>query len=681
MELNPLPSPTGKNGWRRPVLHCNFSLYTSILAVVVGCFPETSAQMVWEQTSPYPTHCALHGAVYGSNLYVAVGDANTVIASIDGRSWVQCMGPGQALSFFSVAYGIDTFVAVGNFGMIASSKDGLTWTKHSTPTVQHLFAVTYGNGMFVAVGDNGTILTSSDGANWAWRQGVSEPLASVAFGDGKFVAVGGRTRPVVAISTNGFSWTQMSLKGNRQLDEVAYGAGQFVAVGDYEIQTSADGVNWSLQTFTTSQPLRTLTFGKGIFVAGGLSGGVFVSTDGQQWALRTNLSASPIDLTYGAKGFVMVGGIGTLFFSPDGVIWNNQFAGCAGDLSSVAFGAGKFVAADVNQTLMTSTDGITWAAQAAGSGVGNRVRFVNGQFYVVGNGLASSPDATSWQSVEVWIANPILSDITYGNGQYLVSGYSAVYPPMGPPILFPVLSVSTNGQNWQLLSQVPDPLPVTLTFGNGRFVGLSSKDGAAQLMSSTNGLNWTRLAWTSVANLSDVIFASGMFVAVGPGGTILISTNGTDWAEATKTTFFSADFNSVTYAEGQFVAVGSTFFDGLAFAAVSTDGLIWMPTTVPNVSGLSSVAGGNGVKIAVGASGVVLRSPVTTRPLRLGGWQHQGAFVLELEGTFRHYYTVHTSDDLVTWSVWTNVVGQSRVQWIKDADPAPRPQRFYRATE
>lgn len=677
--LTPLPRAESRFS---PRFHLWSSIRAMILALSLSDPAITMAQVVWEQVSPYPTHNALCATACGESLYVAGGDAQTILASIDGRNWTVCTGPGKALSYFAIAYGGGTFVAVGDFGIIASSSDGMTWVKRDSGTSAHLFGVTYGNGMFVAVGDNGTVLTSTDASSWSRKFGLSKSLACVTFGDGKFVAVGGRTSPAVAVSTNGLTWTEFSPMGNSQLRKVAYGNGRFVAAGGYEIQTSEDGVNWTLQTFATSQPLTALTFGAGKFVAGGVGGGIFVSTNGQQWLAKTNFPGTqPADAAHGTKGFVMVGPRGTMLLSADGEIWSNHFIGCPDDLSSVVFGAERFLAASVNRALMTSQDGITWTVQAAGGGIGNRVRFVKDRFYVVGEGLASSPDGAKWQMHNTGVDTPILSDVSYGNQQYLVCGFSAVYPPSGPPLLFPALSASTDGTSWQPINPAPDPPPTAMAFGNGRFVGIASKNEVAQLMSSTNGLDWTIVAWPGVTSLSDIVFACGIFVAVGQSGTILISTNGTSWTEATKETVSPPDLNGVTYADGQFVTVGATSFDSFGFAAVSADGMGWAPTTVPPVGALAGIAGGNGVRIAVGTRGVVLRSPVTRRPLRLGGWQHQGGFVVELEGTSGSYCTLQTSPDLRAWDVWTNVAVSGRLQWIKDPTPNPPPRLFYRGVE
>lgn len=68
--------------------------------------------------------------------------------------------------------------------------------------------------------------------------------------------------------------------------------------------------------------------------------------------------------------------------------------------------------------------------------------------------------------------------------------------------------------------------------------------------------------------LESVAASSNRVVAVGDGGTVLVSTNGVQWTSASvgKTN----NLTSVTYASGQFVAVGDA-----ALVASSADGLNW----------------------------------------------------------------------------------------------------------
>jgi hypothetical protein len=71
----------------------------------------------------------------------------------------------------------------------------------------------------------------------------------------------------------------------------------------------------------------------------------------------------------------------------------------------------------------------------------------------------------------------------------------------------------------------------------------------------------------TVNNLSSVTYGNGQFVAVGDNGTILTSPDGVTWTSRGSGT--SSNLNSVTYGNRQYVAVGGNSVLG------STDGIIW----------------------------------------------------------------------------------------------------------
>ena len=92
--------------------------------------------------------------------------------------------------------------------------------------------------------------------------------------------------------------------------------------------------------------------------------------------------------------------------------------------------------------------------------------------------------------------------------------------------------------------------------------------------------------------LESVAASSNRVVAVGDGGTVLVSTNGVEWTAASigKTN----NLSSVTYASGVFVAVGDA-----AFVASSADGLSW---TVRN----TGKSGFNWYRVAPVSTGVMV---------------------------------------------------------------------------
>ena len=88
-----------------------------------------------------------------------------------------------------------------------------------------------------------------------------------------------------------------------------------------------------------------------------------------------------------------------------------------------------------------------------------------------------------------------------------------------------------------------------IAFGNGRFVALAGNI----IQTSTDGSVWTN-AHTNSLGLADLGFADGKFVAVGPAGTILRSTDGLEWTRVYSGV--DQDLGAVTFGGGRFLAIG-----------------------------------------------------------------------------------------------------------------------------
>ncbi|RYF65458.1 MAG: hypothetical protein EOO39_24825, partial [Cytophagaceae bacterium] len=152
---------------------------------------------------------------------------------------------------------------------------------------------------------------------------------------------------------------------------VAYGNGQWVIVGDYgRVLTSTDAVVWVSQKSNTTQNLN--------------------------------------DVVYAAGRWLCVGTNGVVLTSPDGATWSTYNTDPANRFDGVAYGGGLWIAVGRTNNarvgygvLFTSTDGITWADQPAAHQLSyglNKVRYLNGKWYVVGgNGvIATSSTGTNW---------------------------------------------------------------------------------------------------------------------------------------------------------------------------------------------------------------------------------------------------------------------------------------------
>ncbi len=149
-----------------------------------------------------------------------------------------------------------------------------------------------------------------------------------------------------------------------------------------------------------------------------------------------------------------------------------------------------------------------------------------------------------------------------------------------------------NNWHWRNPSPFPDTMH-SITFGAGEFVAVG--DGGV-VHTSTDGTTWDSGRRPVVFGLNKVIYTNGEFVAVGNAGTIITSTNGTDWT--VQNSGASNDLYAVAYGNGKFVAVG---LDGQL--AVSSNGADWTLGTGP--VGAFWITFGNGVFVARGAAASV----------------------------------------------------------------------------
>ena len=95
------------------------------------------------------------------------------------------------------------------------------------------------------------------------------------------------------------------------------------------------------------------------------------------------------------------------------------------------------------------------------------------------------------------------------------------------------------------------------------------------------------------ANWNSICYGDGKFVAVTTGTIAAYSANGINWTQATLPT--SASWRSVCYGGGKFVAVSQNN----TISAYSTDGINWTQATLPTGASWVSVCYGDGEFVAV----------------------------------------------------------------------------------
>ena len=529
--------------------------------------------------------------------------------------------------------------------------------------------VAFGAGRYVAVGFAGAISTSTDAITWTLLGQFGSAFNDVVFANGRFVAVGFSGN--ISTSTDGLNWTRRNLTSTPvvNLTAVLHDGTQFVAAGTRSaIFTSADGVTWApraavVPTFSDYLPvdIRGLAFGGGTYIAVTLDG-IYTTTNLSGPWVRNPLVPVRFSLravTFTGSSFIVAGDRGTFLRSTDnGVTWT---AGGSDSVNtddvwaSLASNGTRHVAVKGGfGSIATSTDGLTWRIVTnfpVDLQNFNGVNFINGQFIAVGSGgmIFTSADGLAWTQRS---SNPLgLGDfnaVAAGASGFVAVGVNGQ------------IASSPDGQTWTKRDSGTAGALSGIVFGGGKYVAVSSTFGMVH--SSTNGADWTNVL---VANFNAVAYDGSQYVAVGNGGAVRTSPDALVWATRVAASTAPA-LRGVAAGAGALVAVGDT---GLIIRS-SDAGVTWAPPTVPTSVGVATItfravifAGGQFVAIGQDQIGQVLSTVIVTSPDGITWTRRdvpytQSARAITYTGS-RYIVgggtsTILTSTDAITWTAETS---------------------------
>ncbi len=227
-----------------------------------------------------------------------------------------------------------------------------------------------------------------------------------------------------------------------------------------------------------------------------------------------------------------------------------------------------------------------WANSLPASVQWNGVAFGNGLHVAVGRDgtVATSPTGATWTITRY--GNPattVLNAVAFANGQFVAVGMGATRTGAA------LIMTSPDGTTWSVVETVANTVSAQLSdiaFGGGTWVAVGGA-GANRILTSTDGRTWTARSAPGFANGSKLTYGAGRFVAAGSGNTALTSTDGITWTNPTV-----APANTllvgVAFGGGRFVLVGrDANFTAAAFT--STDGTIW--TAAPAIANASNNTG------------------------------------------------------------------------------------------
>jgi hypothetical protein len=542
---------------------------------------------VWN-TSSTTVLLTLTSIVWASalSIFVATSNSGSIIISSDANTWTTIVSGSPAAppavqsgytrtieSLNSVAYYDGLIVAVGNAGTIITSIDGINWVVQDTPTSYNLKTISWattdspvvGDGQWTAAGDYSTVLISMDATSWIF--GFTDTFRAAAHNTGIWVFVGDGGVIYKSSGSQGTTLVQAASATTTNLYDIVYSTVdvQFVAVGaNGTILTSQSGTIWATQTSNTSLDLNKIIHDEAnnLYIAVGESGIILTSPDAITWTIRTsgvadNLYGIAIWPDAGTYSYIAVGDNNAITRCTNvlGTVWTKVTTGFLYDLRSITVanlsgGSYKAIAVGLNGSILFSTNsGQAWADLTGVSGTTEDLNSINyitwtsaagitlSKFFVVGNNatVISSDIGSSWSTPLDGIpATNHMFNIYYGLSNFWVVGsvgYSTLYGT-------DILDVATLTSQSLLLSfssiyGFSGPAFNSSNYGIGKFVLFGQYDS---ILVSDDGQNYisqpTRNFVTTNLNAADIygsIIVSSRFIAVGNKGLVLDSTDAITW--------------------------------------------------------------------------------------------------------------------------------------------------------
>lgn len=538
---------------------------------------------------------------------------------------------------FDMAYGLGVTIQVCERGQIYTSDDLVSWTPRASGTTKSLRAVTFLGQRVIITGEAGTVLYADSLEDFERVDlSTTDWLEGVAASDSKVVAVGDNA--AIYVSSDGVTWAKQTAPGGATnwLRGVAFGGNNFVAVGEGGFIATANASNpstWTQQTSSTSSNLNRVAYLNGTFWIVG-DGGVTLTNSNptlKNWALVSSGATNALYAVTGTSAARLLVGDKEVRLTDDGSTWSSQ--------------------TDPGRTMparpWTYYSGL-WE---------DSLYLIAGRSGMTYEGFKTNGTETFWVTrhdpIRTW-----LWDVVRTTNFYVAVGDYAT------------ILTSERGINWQL-ELVPDAATNSILLGvGGTTNGLVAVGNKGTLLYSPNLLTnvvFTNLDSSTVTSmvstvgtlwhaveprpttndLQGVALRDDLFVVAGGGGTILTSTDGTNWTlRPTPVTKF---LSSVEAFPGGWVVSG----DG-GTVLTSLDGVVWLPAISGTTNWIYRVRYLNGQLIGVGENGTILTSASgvlwTERTSGTTNWLNDVEFVANTYFVAGNQGTVLASVNGVTWT-------------------------------
>lgn len=262
------------------------------------------------------------------------------------------------------------------------------------------------------------------------------------------------------------------------------------------------------------------------------------------------------------------------------------------------------------------------------------VTWGDGQFVVVGleGRILTSPDGTNWQTQNPGEGTGSLLSVVHFDDHFLAAGAA------GQTV------ASTDGITWEPGSIGTEADIFALAHEGG--VGVVAVGSGGSIFLSERGVEWEEQQSPVSENLLSVAWGAGGFVAVGDAGSVLESRDGRSWEVVFE---IEQSLYGITFASGRFLG------GGIAGTIVTrTEGGEWSEESLFTAQPAIGFGYGRGIFVIVGGSGVVYTAPPGFERISGVGVPAQVQLNAVVEGndtfvTVGQDGGIFTSRDAVTW--------------------------------
>lgn len=203
--------------------------------------------------------------------------------------------------------------------------------------------------------------------------------------------------------------------------------------------------------------------------------------------------------------------------------------------------------------------------------------------------LSLSNSTPGWSTLSPAMPPMTPTAMAYGNGMFVVVGYSGT------------VLTSSDGLQWTRRNLGSTVRLDTIIYAAGRFVAAGSADRATANTStfvSFDGVGWARGEIAKPSGdlpiyVQKLAYGGGLFLATDLYGRVVRSTDGIQWEVGPRLT--SGYLNTIAFLNGAFIVTGRN-----EKTWMSTDGLSWTEHSSGISVGMRSIAYGNGVYVGVG---------------------------------------------------------------------------------